>query len=346
MTTSQFESLESRRLMAANPYLDSAWGSGGVSSLAFRTFDGDTSITKTQVIFAPNGSTYVRARTKNTVQVRQLQGNGTANSGFGKNGILLVPLAGQTSSAKIAADSVGNLILLADTKIYRFDGQGKTLNTNFADGGVLKLSDFSGNVDMSVDAANKIYVTGKTEAGDGILVERFISRGKRDRTFNLSGQVAVPLPRVYRNLANPVADGRFVQVIKDNTPSDTTDDQILVAGDATASSFDGVEFAKLNYDGTLDTSYGTAGTQYLLSPKSNEANVYTVSLDAVSELGRVSVHATATDNPGLGGSTTVYNATYMPNGVQVRNTHFDAGVAAPLPCNCRTCTVFFVRAMT
>lgn len=330
MTLTSFELLESRQLMAGiSNYLDSAWAGSGVSTLAFRTFAGDASITNTQVVYAANGSTYVMARTKTTVQVQQLAGNGTPNSSFGKNGILLSPLAGQTSSAKIAADSVGNLILLADNKIYRFDGQGKSLNANFATNGVLTLGDFTGNIDMAVDAANKIYVTGKTRAGDGILVDRFISRGKRDQTFGSGGQVVVPLPRAFRNLDSPVANGKLVELIQDNTPEDTTDNDIIVAGDATAAGYDGVEFARLNYNGSFESSYGSRGIQYLLGQKSNESVRNTVDVDAIDELGRVSVTATSTDNPGLGGSITVYTAVYMANGTQLRNRHFDAGVVAP-----------------
>ena len=323
------ESLESRRLMAASNFLDTSWNGSGVSTLSFRTFLGDANITATQVIFASNGLTYVMARTKTTMQVRQLAANGTSNTSFGKNGLLLAPLAGQTSSAKIAADSVGNLILLADAKIYRFDGQGKTLNTNFATNGVLTLSDFTGDVDMSVDAANKIYVTGKTKNGKGILVDRFISRGKRDQTFNGSGQVTIPLPRAYRNLTSPFANGQFVQVVQDNTPDDTTDDEILVAGEASATSYSGVEMARINYDGSIDTTYGSSGIQYLLGQRSNEATQNIVTIEAVDESGRVSVKATSTDNPGLGGSTALYTSIYFGNGTPIRNHRFAAGVIAP-----------------
>ncbi|MGC4032151.1 MAG: hypothetical protein QM754_10550 [Tepidisphaeraceae bacterium] len=316
MTAPLLEPLDRRQLMAANPYLDTAFNGTGVSTLTFRLSADDSIIQTMQIVNKANSSTnttYVLAKTKSTAQVRRLQADGTVDTGFGKNGLLLLPIA-DNERVKIDADTTGNLILLAGNTIYRFDGLGQSLNPNFGTGGALKLSDFTGKMDMDVDAANKIYVTGETKNGDGILVQRFISRGKRDVTFNNSGQVVVPLPCAYRTLENPVANGVFVRVIDDATPDDSTDDQIIVAGDASADSYDGVETVRLNYNGTLQTGYGTNGVAYLLAQKSNEAVSNSVTLTGALPDGRVGITALSVDNPGLGGTTSVYTGTFLPNG--------------------------------
>src|SRR5438067_1449086 len=121
MTVTSLESLEARQLMAAASYLDPSFNTTGVATVPFRVVAGDTRVTRTQLVPTADGSTYVMARTKTTLQVRQLNAAGAVNTAFGKSGLLLVPLAGQTSSAKIAADSAGDLILLADNRIYRFE---------------------------------------------------------------------------------------------------------------------------------------------------------------------------------------------------------------------------------
>lgn len=263
------EPMESRRLMAASSYLDTSFNATGVSTLSFRTSASDPAIVDTQLVSGPGF--YVMARTKQTVQVRQLDANGTPRTTFGKNGILTLPLA-EGADAEIASDAVGNLVLLAGRDVYRFDGQGKTINPNFASGGKLTLKDFSGDIDMSLDADNKLYFTGRTKGGNGLLVERFISRGRADSTFGGDGSVLVPVVSAVRKLSGG-GDGLLVRAFSGENTSSTDDDFVIVAGEIRAKGYgNGVQVARLNYDGSLATTYGknSSGVASVLGPQTTD----------------------------------------------------------------------------
>lgn len=183
--------------------------------------------------------------------------DGTLDSTFGTAGVLttfkgaLAYAAVLQANGKIvAAGTTGEGIPHTDFALVRYNPDG-TLDASFGTGGVV-TTDFAGNLDevhgLLLDPGGHLVAVGFTH-GDGrsdVALARYNPDGTLDQTFGTGGIVTTQLPG---NLAETYAAAL------------TPGGKILVAGSSYSYITDATDFmiARYNGDGTLDSTFGTAG---------------------------------------------------------------------------------------
>ena len=286
------ESLETRSLFAAT-LLDSSFASGGVATIRLRGTTNKDEIGAGRVAGASDGSTYVLARAKQTYQLFRLTPAGQLDTTFAadKRNILVFPDSkGGSTAAKLAVDASDRVLLIAGSKVIRLDKIGH-LDTTFG-GGAVALTDFAGITDFSIDGADRVYVTGLTTAGNGVLVERLISRGRLDRTFSGDGRAIIPIPASITAEGKATTQGVAIRALNDGTPTNFTDDTVLVTGSISVNpgSRDGAEAARLTAAGDLDTTYGTNGVVTKLGGAVTDYSYETARASAILPTGGVDIY--------------------------------------------------------
>lgn len=315
------ESLESRQMFAAS-FVDTSYGTDGATSIRFKTVATDQ-VRLSRLEVDSSGYTYVLARFEKSVQIRRLNAQGQLDTAWGaKNQILVFPTSNANVVTKMAVDANDRLLVLVGDKLYRFGGFG-TIDTAFGGTGVLTLSDFSGKYDFDVDAGSRVYVTGSTPGGSGMLIERFISRGKLDRTFDGDGKYVAPLPAsILARFKKPTGQAEFVRVLPDG--------DIMLAGRIGVSGYGpGTQAVRLNPDGTLDLGYGSRGMVSILLGQTSEAyynQIYPISILANGSVSVYGVERFLLDSIG----SSYQPAIYDPTGVRSKSEWtIDISVAEP-----------------
>ena len=97
------------------------------------------------------------------------------------------------------------------------------------------------------------------------VIQRFLTDGRLDPAFGTDGVAKLKM--------DPLTFASAIVV----QPSDQ---KILIGGESDPSGAGGVEFARLNPDGSLDTSFGDAGTMFLSRPEVRIHETGTMALDA------------------------------------------------------------------
>lgn len=132
------------------------------------------------------------------ISLARYNANGKPDLSFGDNGKLIAPLQSQTSAASMAVQKDGKIVvggfMRADNKdflLVRFTNNGK-LDNAFGTDGFVRGAYFD-NIDESIKSIaiqtdGKIITAGTFSAGkSGIVVTRFGTDGKRDRSFGDKG---------------------------------------------------------------------------------------------------------------------------------------------------------------
>jgi uncharacterized delta-60 repeat protein len=227
-------------------------------------------------------STFQTGDAESLVVVR-LQTDGSADTGFNSTGQVKLSLDAATSadaaSAALALQADGKLVLAATTgahatadvdaadnfTVMRLTTSGQ-LDSTFGSGGKRTFA-FDHNLDnevraLVVQADGKLVVGGMTAADfsagadSDFAIARLTADGQLDTTFNGTGQQTVAF-----DLGGSKAD-------RANTLAVQADGKILAAGSAVnaavtqgAAVGNGahVAIARLNADGTLDTTFGSGG---------------------------------------------------------------------------------------
>jgi uncharacterized delta-60 repeat protein/CSLREA domain-containing protein len=247
----------------SNGTLDATFGVGGrvVSSPAGLSFAVD-------VVLNADGSTFVTGvGTSSGVAVVKLQANGTLDSSFGVGGVSSHVLDPNYSFGvgDVAQQADGKIVITATGSpssgnerfyVVRMNLDG-TLDSTF-DGDGYTLIDFGVLVQrpeaVKIQPDGKIVVTGRVEPtgtnnSDWATV-RLNSNGSLDTTFSGDGKVTVSFAS--EDLVHDLAilpDGKI----------------LLVGGAFVSGNGRDRGFARLNVDGTLDNSFGTAG-KFTLPP--------------------------------------------------------------------------------
>ncbi len=207
--------------------------------------------------------------------------DGTLNTSFGTNGVVIAMLGSSSDSInKVRIQPDGKILLAGQSwsngtayniMLVRYNSNG-TLDTTFNSIGYVTHNISGESYDYAVDIAlqpdGKIVLVGDGGAGFGmagdILIMRFNANGTLDTTFDGDGVLLITTP----------AGGSAGQIII------LPDGKLLVTGYRN----DGVKpnflLMRLNSDGTFDTSFGTGGST--TTSVSSDAN-YISSTDRQSD---------------------------------------------------------------
>lgn len=227
------------------------WGADGKADAVFNTNAaaglpsglGHTFLVEAQA----DGNVLVGAVESDTLALAQLNADGTRDTSFGNNGLLTLQAGGPYLFLE-------NIALLADGSVLvqgALHGQNSlshytasgALDTDFGDNGVVALTDLASyRADVAVQADGKIVIAGATSF-DHFAVLRLNADGTSDTSFGNDGLASVDLPGDY-------AQASGITVLDDG--------KLLLTGDAYANGGSDFATVRLNADGSLDTTFGSA----------------------------------------------------------------------------------------
>jgi uncharacterized delta-60 repeat protein len=258
------------RLLADGSF-DNSFGSGGAVVADW----GSTSDYVNALAIGPDGI-FVAGNTTAVTQdmvVAKYDFAGNLVTTFGNAGVAQFDFAAGTDNlSKLLVQPDGQVVITGSTQpttggqliaLARLDGSSGALDANFGDAGTL-TNDLGGRQAYAYTAtltnAGKIVVGGFIMHGEVFLdtdigVARFSSSGVLDTSFNNDGVVMMGLQGEANNFE------RTVMAIQ-------ADGKAIVAG--TEMAIGGGQFwgvARLNVDGSLDTTFGDNGTTNVMSGK-------------------------------------------------------------------------------
>lgn len=196
--------------------------------------------------------------------------NGSLDSTFGNNGIVTIPLGtsfGFGVCEAVAIQGDGKILVAGmdydginqdNFAVARLNLDG-SFDTSFDGDGIVTTSigsNLEGAFDISVQDDGKIVLAGFTENGsyfEYVLI-RYNSDGSLDNSFGLGGIVELSI-----GTGGICYDMEIL-----------SDGKIIVAGHSSNGMNDDVALARFNSDGSLDNSFGNAGT--VLTPVGSAAD--------------------------------------------------------------------------
>jgi uncharacterized delta-60 repeat protein len=237
----------------------------GTGQLLLAIGDPNANARATGAVLQPDGKIVLAGYAWNAgdddFALARLNADGSFDTGFNGSGKLLSAIGiGFDSGQAVALQADGKIITAGYTASgghYEFaltrvnvDG---TLDTSFNGTGKVQLLPFGLTYDVatgvSVQGDGKIVVAGFTSSGGGteFALSRLNSDGTLDTTFNGNGELVVPFAS-----ATAYAQGMAIQ----------SDGKILVVGYASPSNSlnSDIALARVNPDGTLDTTFNASGT--------------------------------------------------------------------------------------
>lgn len=194
-----------------------------------------------------DGGVLVGAVDGNTVALVLLNADGTRDTAFGTNGSLTLQAGGPFLFLEnIFPLGDGSVLvqgaLHGQNSLTHYTATG-ALDTGFGDDGVVVLSGLSSyRADVAVQDDGKIVIAG-AQGFDEFAVLRLNADGSTDDSFGNEGLATVDLPGDY-------AQASAISVLEDG--------KLLVSGDAYANGGSDFAAVRLNADGTLDTTFGSA----------------------------------------------------------------------------------------
>jgi uncharacterized delta-60 repeat protein len=184
--------------------------------------------------------------------------NGSVDDSFGTGGHVEVLFLGIAGSAAIALQPDGKILMIGSNALARFDSNGQ-LDTSFGTGRVSALP-FFGAAAIALQSDGKILIASSSPLfdplnSDGIIV-RFNPNGTLDKTCGLFGQISSVASGGMFGAAGGVVSSIVLQA----------DGKFIVAGAITSqlinppgSNHTGFGLIRYNRNGSIDTSFGTAG---------------------------------------------------------------------------------------
>ena len=214
---------------------------------------------------------YAQVGSSNEFAIARFMADGALDTTFGDGGKVTTSIGGGNDSAEsiavqtdgkiVVVGSAGNgngpvanggsigIIDVSDIAIVRYNADG-TLDTSFGAGGKFIFnsgfgSDFATDVAIQPDG-NIVVVGGIATAShsDDFYIARFLTNGSPDPSFGTNGRTSFDFFGFNRNYANAVA----LQ----------PDGKIVAAGDS-GNFFTSIALARLNPDGSLDTTFSGDG---------------------------------------------------------------------------------------
>ena len=241
----------------ANGTLDATFGTNGITVTSFGTSESAKS-----VVIQADGKILVAGYSDvNTIRdfaVLRFNANGILDTSFGTNGITTTNLGSYDTGYSMALQADGKILVAGQTgpsnasnfAIVRYAANG-TLDTSFGTEGITTTD--LGGLDLASSMVvlpnGKILVAGRSVVADMDLfaIVRYNTNGTVDTGFGSTGITTTSF-----NAGGAVGNSMTLQA----------DGKIIVAGGVWLGLGDRwiIAMARYNTDGTLDTSFGTAGT--------------------------------------------------------------------------------------
>jgi uncharacterized delta-60 repeat protein len=187
----------------------------------------------------------------------RFKSNGSVDNSFGTGGHVETLFLGIAGSAAIALQPDGKILMIGSNALARFDSNGQ-LDTSFGTGGLSALP-FLGAAAIALQSDGKLLIASAplfNSDTSGVIV-RFNPNGTLDKTFGLFGQISsVASGGLFGPAAAAVVSSIALQA----------DGKFIVAGAITSklinppgSNSTGFGLVRYNRNGSIDTSFGTAG---------------------------------------------------------------------------------------
>jgi uncharacterized delta-60 repeat protein len=218
----------------------------------------------TDVAIQPDGK-YLVSSSANTAATGQdidfaisrYNADGSLDTSFGTDGTVTTAVnTGNEAPGRMALQDDGKIVVIGayddggvDSIILRYDSDG-TLDTTFSGDGMQEVnfsisgSDYFEDVVIQPDGKIVVVGYGNFSGLEQMTIARFNANGSLDNTFGSSGQAT---------LAVDVDDERATAVALQS------DGKIVIAGQSNNGSNNDIAVRRLNTDGSLDTTFGTAG---------------------------------------------------------------------------------------
>jgi uncharacterized delta-60 repeat protein len=293
-------SLENLLRLNADGSLDSTFGTGGIVNFSWATADGTGNVMavaiqniegEERIVVA--GYSHIRLGGRKTaaiLHVERFMPDGAVDTSFGTNGHAVIN-TGYASAVAIQPDGKIVTVGVDDGKLVRLNVNG-TLDTTFGTGGVV----ISGSSRaLAVDATGRILVGVNTTIGKGnssrsaVTVKRYNANGGPDTAFGMSGSAIAdfgvsvqgwrlaidpfgnivvsgtgPGPAAARLTANGLVDtsfngGRVVFAGLSGAGRGMvmqSDGKVVLTGQSN----NDLGLVRYNFDGSLDTSFGSGGS--------------------------------------------------------------------------------------
>ncbi|MGQ3320078.1 M10 family metallopeptidase C-terminal domain-containing protein [Pseudomonas brassicacearum subsp. neoaurantiaca] len=217
-----------------------------------------------------DGSLLVGAIEGNTLKVAQLLADGTRDLSFGTDGVLTLQAQGTFAFMQgITVLKDGGVLVQGapgfDNSLLKYTASGE-LDSHFGDNGVVALTHFASyNGNVAVQDDGKILVA-STVAYDDFSVLRLNADGSPDTSFGNQGLVSIDLPGV-----SAAANEITLQ----------NDGKILLSGSAFANGGSDYAAVRLNADGSLDTTFGSADGNTRLTGSSGHDELQGLGTDEI-----------------------------------------------------------------
>jgi uncharacterized delta-60 repeat protein len=249
----------------SNGSIDTSFGVGGLVRTSFGSSGCFASalVLQSDGKIIAGGTNYIDLQTNSDFGLVRYNSDGSLDSSFGIGGEVSTEFDGlldnvsavlvQPNGKIIAVGAASSAITSFDFALVRYLSNG-TIDTTFGSGGKVR-TDFGGsNIDMALAAAlqpdGKIVAAGTNTDATGsrvtFAVARYNSNGTLDRTFDSTGRASVDFGS-FGQAAEEVliqSDGKIVTVGFPSGEEGSDSDFLL---------------ARLNTNGSLDTSFGVGG---------------------------------------------------------------------------------------
>jgi uncharacterized delta-60 repeat protein len=293
----RLEALEDRCLLSAGQ-LDPTFGAGGIvtTDVGGPTQD----LARDLVVSQPDGKVILvgtsGSGTATQMVALRYNSDGSLDTTFGIGGKATTPLT--LAPTAVALDAAGRILVAgstggfpADFVVVRLNADG-SLDSTFGSGGrvVIAVGGFSDRAAqaVAVDAAGRIVLAGSAFGDSDFALVRLEADGSLDTSFGSGGEVILPFGGVCAATGVAIdSAGRIVVAGTNNITGPISPDDALPD----------FAVARLNADGSLDTSFGSGGkTTINLGGSTPSANNATgVALDSS---GRIVVFGTTDPEDG------------------------------------------------
>jgi len=202
--------------------------------------------------------------------IARVNGDGSLDTAFGTSGIVNDNLGFRIYA--IAFQSDGKFIVAGNTfGIARYNVNG-TLDTNFSGDGktTVPFTSSSSALSLAIQTDNRILAAGWARTPDGrtkFALSRLDSTGNLDKTFNGTGMATIDFGHSYAR-AHSIA----IQA----------DGKLVVAGQTSPTNHSYFALARLNTNGTLDSSFDSDGKT--ITQFESHARAYSISIQADAKI--------------------------------------------------------------